>query len=87
MVFSILDTLDQYNVIWDSPSRNAAGSMPLGNGQIGVNVWAEPDGDVLFYVSATDAWDDNGRLLKLGRLAGRADAKSFHGKQSIPADA
>jgi len=68
MVFSILDTLDQYNVIWDSPSRNAAGSMPLGNGQIGVNVWAEPDGDVLFYVSATDAWDDNGRLLKLGRL-------------------
>lgn len=38
MVFSILDTLDQYNVIWDSPSRNAAGSMPLGNGQIGVNV-------------------------------------------------
>jgi hypothetical protein len=40
--------------------------MPLGNGDIGLNVWIEEDGDLLFYVSKTDAWSENGRLLKLG---------------------
>ncbi|MCF7837907.1 MAG: DUF5703 domain-containing protein [Candidatus Marinimicrobia bacterium] len=42
--------------------------MPLGNGDIGINVWAEENGDLLFYLSKTDAWDENARLLKLGRL-------------------
>ncbi len=42
--------------------------MPLGNGDIGLNVWAEADGDLLLYVGKGDAWDENGRLLKLGRL-------------------
>jgi hypothetical protein len=42
--------------------------MPLGNGDIGLNLWVEPDGDVLFYLSKTDAWDENGRLVKLGRI-------------------
>jgi len=42
--------------------------MPLGNGDIGLNVWVEEGGDLLFYVSKTDAWDENARLLKLGRI-------------------
>ena len=42
--------------------------MPLGNGDIGLNVWVEEDGDLLFYLSKTDAWDENARLLKLGRI-------------------
>ncbi|MBF0244887.1 MAG: hypothetical protein HQL31_06395 [Planctomycetes bacterium] len=31
-------------------------------------MWVEADGDLLFYLSKTDAWDENGRLLKLGRI-------------------
>jgi len=58
----------RYDVRWDAPSRGAAESMPLGNGDIGLNVWAEPDGDLLFYIGKTDAWSESGRLLKLGRL-------------------
>jgi alpha-L-fucosidase 2 len=42
--------------------------MPLGNGDIGVNAWVEEDGDLLFYIGKTDSWDDNGRLLKVGRV-------------------
>lgn len=42
--------------------------MPLGNGDIGLNVWGEAGGDLLFYISKTDAWDENSRLLKLGRV-------------------
>ena len=31
-------------------------SMPVGGGDIGMNVWAE-DGDVLFYISRSGAYD------------------------------
>lgn len=42
--------------------------MPIGNGDIGVNVWVEPNGDLILLLSKTDAWSENGRLLKLGRI-------------------
>jgi hypothetical protein len=29
------------NVIWMTPSSDPSGSMPLGNGDIGWNVWVE----------------------------------------------
>ena len=60
--------LDRYNVVWTSPSANASGSMPIGNGDIGANVWAEENGDLMLYLGKTDAWDEQSRLLKLGRL-------------------
>ncbi len=60
--------LDRCNVVWTSASRDASGSMPIGNGELGANVWAEPDGDLVFYLSRTDAWSENARLLKLGRI-------------------
>lgn len=56
------------NVVWNSPSENAAGSMPLGNGEAAINLWVEPGGDLLFYVARTDAWSEACRLLKLGRV-------------------
>lgn len=60
--------LDIYNVIWQSPSQDSWGSMPIGNGDIGLNVWVEQGGDLLFYIGKTDAWSENCRLLKLGRV-------------------
>jgi alpha-L-fucosidase 2 len=43
-------------------------SVPLGNGDIGLNLWVEACGDLVFYLSKTDAWNENLRLLKLGRV-------------------
>ena len=63
-----LSELDSYNVEWLSPSADYNGSMPLGNGDIGVNLWCQADNDLIFYVSKTDAWSESGRLLKLGRV-------------------
>lgn len=60
--------LQKYNVVWDSPSRDTWGTMPCGNGDIGLNVWVEESGDLLFYIGKTDSWDDNCRLLKVGRV-------------------
>ncbi|MBL7134599.1 MAG: hypothetical protein ISS78_10920 [Phycisphaerae bacterium] len=59
---------DRYNVVWKTPSKDHNGSMPIGNGEIGLNLWVEPGGDLVFYIARTDAWSGNGRLLKLGRV-------------------
>ena len=50
--------------------------MPIGNGDIGLNVWVESSGAVDFYIGKTDAWSDpvtsdtNGNSLNLYKLAG-----------------
>lgn len=64
----MLDRLQEYDVVWDSPSRDASGSMPLGNGDVGVNVWVEEGGDLLLLIGKSDAWDENSINLKLGRV-------------------
>jgi hypothetical protein len=54
--------------------------MPIGNGDIGANVWVEPTGDLIFYLSKTDAWSGGGpdpELLKLGRFRVRLDKPLF----------
>jgi len=65
--------LDACNVVWDSPSKDSGGSMPLGNGDIGVNAWVEENGDLLFFISKTDSWTDSGRLVKLGQVRVKVD--------------
>lgn len=60
--------LDDCNVTWTTPSGDSFGSMPLGNGDVGLNVWIEDSGDLVFYVSKVDAFDAGHLLPKLGRV-------------------
>jgi len=60
--------LSRYNITWDSPSEDYTGSMPLGNGDIGLNAWVEENGDISFFIGKTDSWGDNGQLLKVGQV-------------------
>ena len=48
------------NVVWTSPSKDYNGSMPIGNGDLAANVWVEPTGDLIFYLSKSDAWTGGG---------------------------
>ncbi len=59
---------DPLNVVWSTPSKDAAGSMPLGNGQVGINLWVEQNGDLRFYISRTDSYSEISRLLKVGEV-------------------
>jgi alpha-L-fucosidase 2 len=68
-----IQRLAQYDVCWTTPSDNASGSMPLGNGDFALNAWVEPDGDLLLLLAKADAWDENSINLKLGRLRLRLD--------------
>ncbi|RYZ26724.1 MAG: hypothetical protein EOO10_14760, partial [Chitinophagaceae bacterium] len=42
------DELDRHNITWTSQSQNSGESMPVGGGDIGLNVWVE-NGELLFY--------------------------------------
>ena len=64
--------------VWDSPSTDAKGSMPLGNGDIGLNVWVEPSGDLVLLVGKTGSFDEFNRLLKIGRIRVRTTPALFH---------
>jgi alpha-L-fucosidase 2 len=77
---AINQQLDAYNVSWDTPGPSSSQSMPTGNGDIGLNVWVEPNGDLCFYIGKTDAWGAasatekntwikaGGVLMKLGKV-------------------
>ncbi len=64
-----LNSISDFDVVWKSPSKDAAGSMPIGNGEVVLNVWVEEaTGDLLFYIARTDAISEISRILKLGRV-------------------
>jgi alpha-L-fucosidase 2 len=67
------------DVIWDSLGKNEKDSMPLGNGDIGLNVWTEQNGDVVFLIGKTDAWTENSQLVKLGRVRVKLSPNPFDG--------
>jgi hypothetical protein len=68
--------IDQYNVIWNSQSRNSSESMPVSGGDIGLNVWVE-NNELLFYIARAGCRDENGALLKLGRVRIKLNPNPF----------
>ncbi len=56
------------DVTWHSLGTNENDSMPLGNGDLALNVWTEQNGDIVLLIAKSDAWSENGQLLKLGRV-------------------
>jgi signal peptidase I len=73
---------DNYDVSWKTQSKNASESMPLGGGDVGLNVWVE-NNDILFYVSQSGAFDENNQLLKHGRVRIKLAPNPFVGATSF----
>lgn len=67
------------NLRWTSPSGNAAGSMPCGGGDIGMNVWVEKN-ELFVYIARSGSFDENNTLLKSGRLRMKFDPDPFGGE-------
>jgi alpha-L-fucosidase 2 len=78
--FDIRPFLNAYDVSWDTPGPTSMQSMPIGNGDIGLNVWVEGSGDLCFFIGKTDAWGaalaseknnwikEGGVLMKVGKV-------------------
>lgn len=74
------DELDHCNITWTSQSKNAGESMPVGGGDIGLNVWVE-NGDLYFYIARSGTFDETNALLKLGRVKIRMTPNPFEGQE------
>ncbi|MHC4062120.1 MAG: DUF5703 domain-containing protein, partial [Planctomycetota bacterium] len=70
------DLLENYNVIWNSQSEKSPDSMPVGGGDIGLNVWVE-NNELLFYIARSGTFDENNQMLKLGRVRVRITPNPF----------
>jgi hypothetical protein len=64
----MLSLLDSYNVTWTTPAQTDRGSMPLGNGEVGINVWVLASGAIEFYLARSDARTELDRSVKLGKV-------------------
>ena len=60
--------VNTYKVVWDSPSKDASGQMPLGNGDIAAGVYAIEDGDLYLLLAKNDAYTQHGDIFKTGRV-------------------
>ena len=62
--------IDVYDIKWSEFSNDSQESLPIGNGDIGLNVWTEKNGDILFYIGKSDSWSEAGgtQLVKVGRV-------------------
>ena len=72
--------IENYNIKWNSQSKNSSESMPLGGGDIGLNVWVE-NGDILFYISQSGTLDENNQFLKHGRTRITLEPNIFSDKE------
>ena len=71
-----------YNVAWDSQSKDASGSMPIGGGDIGCNVWVE-DNELLVYLQRSGIHDEFNGFPKLGRMRFWTSPNIFDGSASF----
>lgn len=71
-----------YNVVWETPSKDATGQMPLGNGDIAAGVYAIEDGDLYLLLSKNDALTYSGDIFKTGRVRIALSPNPF--KQGAP---
>ena len=60
--------VDRYDVVWSSPSKDATGVMPIGNGDIAAGVYAIENGDLYLLLAKNDAFNYMGDIYKTGRV-------------------
>lgn len=53
-------------------------SIPIGNGDIGANIWADKNGLLHLLLSKTDAWSENCDLLKTGLVKLKFNPNPFN---------
>ncbi len=71
-----------YNVSWDSQSKDSSESMPVGGGDIGVNVWVEGN-ELMLYMQRSGIHDEYNGFPKLGRLRVWCEPNIFEGATSF----
>lgn len=61
-------SISRYNVIWNTPSKDATGVMPIGNGDLAAGVYAIENDDLYLLLAKNDAYNYLGDIFKTGRV-------------------
>ena len=75
--------MSRYNVVWNTPSKDATGVMPIGNGDIAAGVYAIENGDLYLLLAKNDAYNYLGDIYKTGRVRVVARPQSVPGRASL----
>ncbi len=75
--------MSRYNVVWDRPSKDASGVMPIGNGDIAAGVYAIENGDLYLLLAKNDAFTYAGDLFKTGRVRVSLEPNPFKSGSSF----
>ena len=75
--------VSRHNVVWTSPSKDATGVMPIGNGDIAAGVYAIEDGDLYLLLAKNDAFNFAGEIYKTGRVRVSLDPNPFKKGQAF----
>ncbi len=60
----IFKKIEEYSFQYSGIMDKALKSLPLGNGDVGVNVWVDAEGKLNLLVSKSDSWSELYRLIK-----------------------
>ena len=71
------------DVTWTGLGTDENSSMPLGNGDVALNVWTEKSGDIVLLLAKADAWSENGQMMKLGRVRVKLTPNPFAGSDAV----
>lgn len=74
-----MSKIHNYSFKYFGVMDDAMQSLPLGNGDIGVNLWLSKEGDIHILVSKTDSWSELYRLLKPAHVVLRMNPNPFVG--------
>jgi len=77
------EMISRYNVVWNSPSKDASGVMPVGNGDIAAGVYAIENGDLYLLLAKNDAYNYMGDIFKTGRVRITMDPNPFTGGKTF----
>ena len=69
--------MGRYNVVWATPSKDATGVMPVGNGDVATGVYALEEGDLYLLLAKNDAFNFNCDIYKIGRVRISLDPNPF----------
>lgn len=60
--------LSKYQIVWNTPSVDKTGQMPLGNGDIAAGVYTIENDALYLLLAKNDAYTYNGDIFKTGRV-------------------
>ena len=65
--------MGRYNVVWNTPSKDASGVMPIGNGDIAAGVYAIENGDLYLLLAKNDAYNYMGDISRPAGCGSRSN--------------